>query len=218
MSGYTPDMVLREARLRHFATNGLGPDGGYNDEWGTFVVGKLVIPFPNSPSRVKVLSYHDVHHIVTGYDTSTLGELEISSWEIGAGCKDYLVSWHFDLMGLAAGLLFIPRRAFRAFVRGRRTRTLFGQDVEALYDRTVGEVAGELGLDRPAYEARASDMALFVPTALVGLVIMAVTFVLLVALGPLLYLYLRVRRGAAPKPSARTYRTTSAAPVDTTGS
>src|SRR5262245_60445557 len=111
-------MILREARTLHFARNGFGPDGGYEDDWGTFVIGRVVIPFPNSPSRVRVLHYHDAHHIVTGYGTDTLGELELSAWEIGAGCKDYWVSWQLDLSGLAAGLVFIPRRTLRAFVRG----------------------------------------------------------------------------------------------------
>ncbi|AUX38490.1 uncharacterized protein SOCE836_107340 [Sorangium cellulosum] len=33
-----------------------------------------------------------MHHVPTGYDTSTTGEFEISAWELGAGCKDLIAA------------------------------------------------------------------------------------------------------------------------------
>ena len=115
-------------------------DGGYDDAWVDFSLGPIPFPFPNSPMRVRAVRYHDLHHIVTGYETDLPGELEISAWEIGAGCGRFVVPWQLNLGGMGAGALFMPRRLFAAFVRGRRSRSLYGMDFEPLLDKTVAEL------------------------------------------------------------------------------
>lgn len=57
----------------------------------------------------------------------------------------------------------IPRRAFRAFLRGRHCSNLLDRPCDdALLARKVGEVRSELGLDRAVPGARASDRLAFV--------------------------------------------------------
>lgn len=193
---YDPAMTMRAARDRYFRDNRFGDDGGYGATWVDFKLGPIPMPFPNTQGRVRAVGYHDLHHIVTGYATDTLGEFEISAWEIGAGCKGFLVPWQLNLGGLAAGAFSIPRRTFRAFVRGRRTESLYGRDMDELLGRTVGDVTREIGADAPS-AARASDVALFAASVVAGLAIGLLSLALLVTVGPLYFLYGRFR-GAAP--------------------
>lgn len=168
---YEPSMTMREARARYFEVNHFGADGGYGDAWVDFHLGPLPMPFPNSKGRKRAVPYHDLHHIVTGYDTNTTGEFEISAWEIGAGCKDHLVAWQINLGGLFGGVLAAPRRTFRAFVRGRRSQSLYGQALDGVLSQTVAEVRAQTGVDEPQQSASVRDVVLFVAAAAAGLVV-----------------------------------------------
>ncbi len=134
---YPEEMPLRDARSLYFAANKFGDDGGYGDNWVDFKLGKIPFPVPNSPARVRAVRYHDLHHVLTGYDTTTVGEFEISAWEIAAGCKGFAAAWALNLSGMLAGVLVAPKRTLRAFVRGRRSRTLYGEPFDPLLDVTV---------------------------------------------------------------------------------
>ena len=81
---YPEHLPLRDARRLYFDANHFGADGGYGDKWVDFKLGKVPFPIPNSPGRVRAVRFHDLHHVLTGYDTSTIGEFEISAWEIAA--------------------------------------------------------------------------------------------------------------------------------------
>lgn len=89
---YDEGLTMREARAIYFEVNGFGADGGYGDAWVDFKLGPLPVPFPNTRARVRAVRYHDLHHVLTGYDTNTIGEFEISAWELGAGCKDLIAA------------------------------------------------------------------------------------------------------------------------------
>jgi hypothetical protein len=167
---YADDMTMREARDRYFQRNGFGEDGGYNDAWVDFELGPLPLPFPNTPGRIKAVKFHDLHHVLTGYETNALGEFEISAWEIGAGCTSIAAAWVINMSGLATGVLVEPRRIFAAFMRGRRSRTLYGETFEPLLDCKVGELR-ERFVDDSAVAATAVDVVRFVGTALLGSVI-----------------------------------------------
>src|SRR5690349_11954766 len=99
---YDEGLSMRAARAIYFDVNRFGADGGYGDAWVDFKLGPLPVPFPNTRARVRAVRYHDLHHVLTGYDTSTIGELEISAWELGAGCKDFAAAWQLNLGGLFA--------------------------------------------------------------------------------------------------------------------
>src|SRR5262245_50514331 len=103
-----PKLTLRAARDVYFSENGFGADGGYSAAWVDFKLGPLPMPFPNTPGRVRAVQHHDLHHLITGYGTDIRGEMEISAWELGSGCKDYWTAWQLDLAALAGGVAAAP--------------------------------------------------------------------------------------------------------------
>lgn len=141
-------MLVREARARYFAENGLG-DGGYDDR---FVVlrafGWPVLAFPNTAERVRSVRSHDVHHVLTGYATTWRGEGEIAAWELASGCRDHVAAWLLNLSAAAIGLAIAPRAIVRAFRRGRACRNLYEREwSDEILDLPVGALRRELGLD-----------------------------------------------------------------------
>ncbi|MGE0788694.1 MAG: Coq4 family protein [Sandaracinaceae bacterium] len=194
---YEDELTLRAARDRYFAANEFGPDGGYGASWVKVELGPIPLAIPNSAARVRAVRYHDLHHVLTGYDTDILGELEISAWEIGAGCKDFAAAWVLNLGGLTAGAMAAPRRTYRAFVRGLRSRTLYGQAYEALLDRSVGDVRAEVGLDAAREEpSNAGDVARFALAAVAGFVVGMGTLTVALVVSPIALPTLRVARAA----------------------
>ena len=179
----SPDDTLLDARDDYFRANDFGPNGGYDDAWVDFKLGPIPMPFPNTPSRKRAVRFHDLHHALTGYATDVRGEFEISAWEIGSGCADHVAAWQLNLSGMVGGLLAAPRRTFRAFLRGRRSRNLYRATYdEALLRRRVADVRRELGLDAAPARARASDVAWFVLALTGGLAIGLVFLALMVPL------------------------------------
>lgn len=182
---YDPTWTLQRAKAFYFAANNFGEDGGYNDAWVDFMLGPIPFPFPNTQGRVRALAVHDLHHIVTGYQTDLRGELEISAWELGAGCKDFYAAWFLNLAGLAGGLFLAPIRVFRAFVRGVNSHSLYGEEVSALLAKTVGETKAELRTDAPPASPRAVDVARFAGFGAAGLVCMTAFMGMGVVLAPI---------------------------------
>jgi hypothetical protein len=193
---YEAGMTMREARDHYFAVNGFGPTGGYDDTWVDFKLGPIPFPFPNTPGRVRTVKFHDVHHILTGYDTDTVGEFEISAWEIGAGCKDFWTAWQINLGGMFAGLLVAPKRIYRAFMRGRRSSTVYGESYEALLASKVEDERAKHVPDAAA-EPTAKDVALFalagVAGAVLGTLFLAIT-VPMVPVGLVMSAWLKGKR------------------------
>lgn len=158
MTTYADDMTLRDARARYFEANGFGADGGYGKKWEVIKLGPVPIPIRNVPARVAAIRFHDLHHIVTGYDTSLVGEAEIGAWEIASGCADKWFAWGINLQALLLGLFVGPRALYAAFVRGRYSNSLYAERYDdALLEQTVGEAKRRLKLDRPAPTASGSD-------------------------------------------------------------
>lgn len=169
---YDPQTSMQAARTRYFALNHFGADGGYGSRWVAFKLGPLPITLPNSGERVRAVRYHDLHHVLTGYPTDNIGEFEIAAWELGAGCRDYVMAWVLNLAAVAAGSVAAPRRTFRAFVRGRACRSLYGQELEPLLERTVGALRAELGLEAADRRApSAVDRLEFVGLASAGVLV-----------------------------------------------
>jgi hypothetical protein len=196
MMTYPEDLTLRAARDRYFETNGFGANGGYDDEWVDFKLGPIPFPFPNSPARVKAVRYHDLHHVLTGYRTDFRGELEISAWEIAAGCKSMAAAWVLNLSGMGGGLLRCPKRSLAAFVRGRRHRTLYGEDYEALLDLTVAEARAKYAPTDVDVRPRASDIALFVLSTFAGFLLGWLTLWMMLPLVPVGLLMNHLRKRA----------------------
>ena len=111
--------------------------------------GCMLVPLPNIETRHKYLKYHDLHHIVGRYGVGRIGEGEVSSWELGTG--SVLASPTLALMNLIAlstGLVLEPKRMWKAFVRGTRSRNLYSASVRQRVERgewgSVRELRGYL--------------------------------------------------------------------------
>ncbi len=148
MDHYAGELTMREAREQYFVANGFGAGGNYHKKWEVFRLGPIPLPIPNPPARVRALQYHDLHHVLTGYETDWRSEFEISAWEVAGGCGREWVAWALNLAGFAGGLMTMPRRTIAAFMRGRRGENLYGEDPEAYLDRRVDEVRAAMGVDR----------------------------------------------------------------------
>jgi hypothetical protein len=86
--------------------------------------GCLLVPLPNIETRHIYLKYHDLHHVATGYSTGRIGEGEVSAWELGTGSMlNSPLLGTMNLIALSTGLE--PKRMWRAFRRGCRSRNLY---------------------------------------------------------------------------------------------
>ncbi len=171
------DATLREARPRYFEENRFGADGGYEKAWVDYKLGPIPFPFPNTRARKRAVKVHDLHHVMTGYATDIVGDFEIAAWEIGAGCKGFVVAWQLNLGGMFGGLVIAPRRTFRAFVRGRHSESLYGKDTDALLDDPLTSARMMMGIDA-ASKTRAGflDVFLFVVAETAGLFVAIFSF------------------------------------------
>lgn len=186
---YADSMTVAAARDQYFAENGFSL-ASYTDRWvKLFQLGPIPVGFPNTAGRIKAVQLHDLHHVATGYRTTFTGESEIGAWEVGAGCGKYYAAWVLNLSALGVGMLFAPRRVYRAFVRGRRSKSLynraFGDDLLAL---DVGALRRQLHIDREPITPTRGDLVRFVGWLAVSKLILVVTLSPLVI--PLLWLAL----------------------------
>jgi hypothetical protein len=174
MSAHSEAETLLEARARYFESNGFGPDGGYSAKWVHVKLGVVPFAFPNVPSRVRAVRYHDLHHVLTGYATDMNGEAEIAAWELATNCRGFYAAWFLNFGTLAYGSVFCPRRVHAAFVRGLHTANFYDRDFDdTLLGRTVAQARVELGLDRDTLEhplpATFGDHLAFFATAMFAL-------------------------------------------------
>ena len=170
----TETMTLGAARAAYYEANKFGADGG--DSLTSVPVNVLGITFkiPNTEARRHAVKYHDLHHVVTGYQTDLAGEAEIGAWELATGCLRMPVAFVLNSFALALGLVIAPRRMVRAWARGRATKNLYAEPaVDPLLGRTVDGVKRELGLDAPAPKPRLRDVIATVAYGLPALAVMA---------------------------------------------
>ena len=157
MTEYAADISVRQARAQYFAANGLG-EGGYQERWVKLRVGPFAIYMPNTAARVRAVRFHDIHHVLTGYHTTWLGEAEIAAWEISSGCAKHYAAWYLNLMAMAIGLGIDRAAVVEAFYRGCHSDNLYRATVdEGLLDSRVGMLRKVLRLDQTVPPASISD-------------------------------------------------------------
>jgi hypothetical protein len=172
MYRYDSELTLLEAQTQFFALNNFGDDGGYSDTWVKIKFGPVPIFFPNISSRAWAVRYHDLHHILNEYEPTLNGEAEIAAWEVATGELPNAVGWFLDLGGFAYGLLLCPRRIYSAFMRGRRSRSLYPVAfTDELLSRKVGEVRRALRLNRDATAALWQDQLAFLKWAIISIAV-----------------------------------------------
>jgi len=158
---YSDDEILRDARLRYWRANDFGDDGGYNKKWEIVKLGPLPFPVRNTEARKDAIRYHDLNHLITGYDTDLTGESEIAAWELASGCGTKWVAWILNLQALLLSPLW-PRRALMAWARGRRSKSFYADDFnDATLNMTVGELRQRLELAEVQSQPNAVDLLTF---------------------------------------------------------
>src|SRR3954466_11876617 len=152
------DTTLGAARANYYRVNNFGDDGGDALEWVPLKVMGMTLKIPNTDGRRRAVRIHDLHHVVTGFQTDLRGEAEIGAWELASGCLRWPAATVLNLCSLAIGLVIAPHRMVRAWAPGRHTTNLYAENgVGHLLSREVGEVRHALGLDAPRPRARLRD-------------------------------------------------------------
>ncbi len=174
----------REVLSQFYVANNLGFDGGETSKSVKIELSpKLYFYFPNFGARRKAVVKHDIHHILTGYETTLSGESEISAWEIASGCKDCWVAFFIDTSGVMVGLPINFRGVLKAFARGRRTRNLYHNlfTTDEALDMSIEKLRYELYLDKHPKNTKASftDLLLFAGFIVFGLVYSAALVIFL---------------------------------------
>lgn len=123
--------------------------GGYQDAWVRVSIGlPIAIWLPNIQARKAAVPIHDVGHILTGYrPQNPIGEMEQALFELASGCHTYWFAWMINLMALPLAII-APRRAIRAFRRGRKSKSLYKNlpQMENLHHLSVSAVRKNLGI------------------------------------------------------------------------
>jgi len=97
-------------------------DGGYKAKTFSVPFFKLFwIKLPNIANRREAVRFHDLHHVLTEYETGLVGEAEIGAWEIASGCGKYYSAWILNTGSLLYGIFLCPRKVYKAFKRGRKS-------------------------------------------------------------------------------------------------
>jgi len=176
-------LSVADALSRHYEAHALPHDGGEGARWFHIRIGPGKLRLPNPPARKRAVLFHDVNHLVTGYDTAfSNGEMVIAGYELGSGCGSYWIAWLINLWMFALGLVLRPRPMFRAFLRGRRASSVYKREDRAtLRDMTVAELRADLSVPQQVPPARLSDRVLFVLWSVAALAATLTPLILLVA-------------------------------------
>jgi len=179
-------LSITEALRRHYVSNNLSTDGDCeNKRWALLSLGRVEVRVKNFDWRRRALMRHDLHHLITGYRCTAAGEFQIATWEFAAGRFPNVLSTLFCLPLVGVGAVAIPRRSFRSYVLGRRSRTLY-----AIYsdDELLASNVTELRLRcLPSIPPSATVVDIITYIALVALSMSLIALPIL----PLLFLYLQ---------------------------
>ena len=171
-------MTVGEALERHYSRHGLPADGGEHATWFRVRLGPVSIPFPNPPARRRAVFLHDVNHVLTGYDTVfSDGEMSIAAFEVGTGCGRVWVAWFINLFLMAIGTVLRPRAVVRAFVRGRRTDSIYRRPDarQCLRQMAVDDMRAELRVDHDGSRPTAREYVAFVLWSVISWLVVAGT-------------------------------------------
>jgi cytochrome bd-type quinol oxidase subunit 1 len=115
----TPESTVQAAVQAYLKNNGFSIED-YDRSVVMITFGIVTLPVPNPPQRQVAVRFHDLHHIVTGYQTDASGEAEISAWELRRGLRGFgLYVRAIIITGVFYGLIHSPRRTIRAWKMAR---------------------------------------------------------------------------------------------------
>ena len=155
--GYAPEQNL--AALRAL------PPGSLGREYARFLdangIEPLVISpavkqrFRDNPFVLRYTTTHDLHHVLTGFDTGLAGEMGNFAFSVGQGAAPgtgRLLGWTRILYSILS-----PSQARKIWhnVRvgrelGRKAKLLIAEPLESYFAEPLGQVRARLGLPDPA--------------------------------------------------------------------
>ena len=95
-----------------------------------------------------------------------------------------MAAWVLNCGALGLGIFRSPRRLLAAFARGRRSHNLYGVRLDSVMELPLSTVRAQLGLDDRASVASVSDLALFIATLPVALIVGVIPFLISVVTSP----------------------------------
>lgn len=142
----SPELTLREAKYLFYKHYRFPQDGGISKKkWAPIQCRDLKVYLPNFEWRRKAIPYHDLHHIVTNYPLTPSGEFQMAAWEFAAGRYPNICSTLFCIPLVSLGAILIPKKQFKAYIRGRHSKTLYGnKNYEALLEKNVYQIREEI--------------------------------------------------------------------------
>ncbi|MBX3459930.1 MAG: hypothetical protein KF696_08185 [Planctomycetes bacterium] len=178
----TNTLTLGQARDAYLQRYGFST-AAYEERWAAIKLGPIKFWIPSTRTRREAIRFHDLHHTLTGYPAIPSGEAEIGAWEVATGCGRFRAAWVLNLFAMGMGLLIAPGKTFRAWVRGRKTKSNFYHLTydEALLHRSADEMRREIGLPEAPPAATVADKASFVLWAGVALLQYALAAAILLA-------------------------------------
>jgi hypothetical protein len=151
-------MPLQEELSAFYTKHGFGEILGARPLTVSVYTGCMLVPLPNIETRHRYLKYHDLHHMITGYSVGRIGEGEVSAWELGTGSVLASPTLAFmNLIALSTGLALEPRRMWRAFVRGTKSKNLYFKATRANVD--AGQWPNVAQLRASTLAVKSSDRA-----------------------------------------------------------
>jgi hypothetical protein len=161
-------LQVESARDHYLAENGFSV-AEYDSPRTPASVFGIRFSVPNTPKHRWAIMLHDLHHVATGYGTDSIGEAEISAWELRSGWRSLGLYVGSIVVGATLfGLLLAPRRVVNAFREGGPDRALFSRDdlsYEALLQMNVGELRAELAIPESGLAKRPRALHDFAPAA-----------------------------------------------------
>lgn len=133
-------MKVKERLSEYYKRSPFGDDGGLSKKTAVVYAGPYFITVPNTPSRQELVPYHDLHHLITGYSNSRIGEAELGAWELGTGCWNKPTAVFLNVSAIATGILYSPRRIASAFLKGCNCRNLYDLDLTEILGSEYEEV------------------------------------------------------------------------------
>jgi hypothetical protein len=147
---------LAQLRAQH------GIDGTYDATrtW-PFRMGPLTLPVPNFSWRRAAIQRHDLHHILNGFPFNMRGEFQVATWEFAAGRYPHAGASLLLLPLVVLGILWSPRAIWRAFMKGRRSTSLYRPQLLALELKELQQDVRQ-AVERPGdRRVQAADIAAF---------------------------------------------------------
>jgi ubiquinone biosynthesis protein COQ4 len=173
--GYAPDQDL--AALRAL------PPGTLGREYARFLDANGIAPlvvspalkerFRTNPWALRYTATHDLHHLLTGFDTGLAGEAGVVAFNVGQGAAPIGRRMLRFIRGFYSLIAPGQAHAIRhnvdlGFELGRRAELVMAQPLESLFAEPLAQVRNKLRIPEPARSGVIASRPSFVADLLYG--------------------------------------------------